>query len=117
MWSEPEEPNGVIQGYYITFGDYGNYRGHEVESTLSNMKELMDLCKCLRLYACLAHPSFHHHSILTVPETPINVTVQAKNTVGLGNPSSITLFTKEGGLYNIMFIPYVHVLSKIKVDL
>ena len=61
------------------------------------------------------HPSFHHHSILTAPETPINVTVQAKNTVGLGKPNSITLFTKEGGLY--MFILYVHVLSKIKVDL
>ena len=58
------------------------------------------------------HPSFHHHSILTAPETPINVTVQAKHMVGIGKPNSITLFTKEGGLY-IMFKLYVRVLSEV----
>ena len=61
------------------------------------------------------HPLFHHHSILTAPETPINVTVQAKNTVGLGIPSNITLFTKEGGLYT--FVLYVHVLPRMKLVL
>ena len=45
MWSEPEEPNGVITGYDVTFGDYGDYRGHTMESVTSTMKELMDLCK------------------------------------------------------------------------
>ena len=61
------------------------------------------------------HPSFHHHSILTAPETPINVTVQAKHMVGIGKPNSITLFTKEGGLY--MFKLYVHVLPEVNVVL
>ena len=50
MWSEPEEPNGNITGYGVMFGDYRNYSGHKVESTLSNMKELMDLCKWYWLY-------------------------------------------------------------------
>ena len=45
MWSEPKEPNGNITGYDVTFGDYVDYRGPNVESTLSNKKELMDLCK------------------------------------------------------------------------
>ena len=50
MWSEPEEPNGVIHGYDVTFGDYGDYRGHTMESVTSTMKELMDLCKLFWLY-------------------------------------------------------------------
>ena len=50
MWSEPEEPNGVITGYDVTFGDYGNYRGHTMQSTLNTMKELMDLSKWFWLY-------------------------------------------------------------------
>ena len=45
MWSEPEEPNGNITRYDVTFGDYGDYRGHTMESVTSTMKELMDLCK------------------------------------------------------------------------
>ena len=45
MWSEPEKPNGVITGYDVTFGDYGDYRGHKMETVTSTMKELMDLCK------------------------------------------------------------------------
>ena len=50
MWSEPEEPNGVITGYDVTFGDYGDYSGHRMESTLNTMKELMDLSKWFWLY-------------------------------------------------------------------
>ena len=52
MWSEPEEPNGVITGYDVTFGDYGDYRGHTMESFRSavNERSLMDLCKWFWLY-------------------------------------------------------------------
>ena len=52
MWSEPEEPNGVIHGYDVTFGDYGNYSGHTMESFGSTINEhsLMDLCKWFWLY-------------------------------------------------------------------
>ena len=52
MWSEPEEPNGVITGYDLTFGDYGDYRGHTMESFRSTINErsLMDLSKWFWLY-------------------------------------------------------------------
>ena len=50
IWSEPEEPNGIITGYDVMFGDYGDYRGH-MESFGSTKKEhnLMDLCKWFQL--------------------------------------------------------------------
>ena len=47
----------------------------------------------------ISRPSFHHHYILTAPETPIAVTVKAVNNIGNGKPDSVTFFTKEGGLY------------------
>ena len=36
MWSEPEEPNGVITGYDVVYGVY-----EEDNSTTINVKELM----------------------------------------------------------------------------
>ena len=50
MWNEPEEPNGNIIGYDVTFGDYGDYRGHTMKSVTSAMKELMNLCKWYWFY-------------------------------------------------------------------
>ena len=37
MWSEPEEPNGVITGYDVVYGVYEE----DNSSTLVHVKELM----------------------------------------------------------------------------
>ena len=52
MWGEPEERNGVIHGFTVTFGAYGDYSGHTMKSVSSAMKELrlMNLCKWYWLY-------------------------------------------------------------------